>query len=133
MALNIDNADDEEDLPVLPKMAPVRGAKIGATHKTHEELRRILNLAFEQSATGKGQERHGNNKPFEEQPILTIPAMPGIGLGGLLYQIVKKTNEAGGMVAREDNPAAKRELLGVIVYAAAAYLFVEHIPGNGED
>lgn len=88
-----------------------------------EPLSRVLELAYDQSARGKGQQRHVNGLPFNEQPIMTIGRMSG--LGGHVYQIMKKAQEANGMSQRGDADAARRELLGVIVYAAAAYLLVE--------
>ena len=38
---------------------------------------------------------------------------------------IKKVEEASNMVARGNAPAAKAELLGAIVYSAAAYLLIE--------
>lgn len=87
----------------------------------YRELARVLELAFKQSAHGKGKERHANDKSFVDQPILNIARMlPGIG--GHAFQIMKKAQEAEGMVERGEFEAAQEELLGVIVYAAAAHI-----------
>jgi len=89
----------------------------------YETLARVLQLAYDQSARGKGKERHANSEPFDQQPIFNISRM--VGVGGLSYQICKKAQEATGMAARGSTDAAKAEFLGAIVYAAAAYLLIE--------
>jgi len=89
----------------------------------YETLARVLQLAYDQSARGKGKERHANSKPFDQQPIFNISRM--VGVGGLSHQICKKAQEATGMAARGSTDAAKAEFLGAIVYAAAAYLLIE--------
>jgi hypothetical protein len=85
------------------------------------ELRRVLDLALDQAASGKGRERHAlAGQPFEEQPIVVI----GEWLGSNhfeLGQAVKKLRES----ARLKPGPAKREILGSINYAAAAYLLLE--------
>lgn len=85
-------------------------------------LRAVLDLAYEQSATGKGKERHANGKPFLRQPILEIARM--VGVGGHTYQICKKAQEATSMANRGELSRAKAELLDVIVYAAAAHILL---------
>ena len=102
------------ELPVIP------GGVAG-----YEPLARILALAYDQSAKGKGKERHANARPFEKQPIMEIGRMLGSVCDGEMYQIIKKVQEASNMVARGNAPAAKAELLGAIVYSAAAYLLIE--------
>ncbi len=86
-------------------------------------LRRVLDLAYDQSAKGKGKERHAGGRPFRTQPIMEIARM--VGLGYQTGQLMKKAQEATGMAARHNYEAAKAEMLGVIVYAAAAYLLIE--------
>lgn len=91
----------------------------------YEPLRRALQAAFEQSAHGKGKERHANSKPFDEQPIMEIVRLFGqAGIVGHAYQIIKKAQEAGNMALRGKTDAARAEFLGVIVYAAAAYHYL---------
>lgn len=82
----------------------------------YEELSRVLELAIEQSANGKGKERHAVDRPFTEQPIMLIQEM--VGPGFALGQACKKIQES----CRMDTESAKQELLGAIVYLAAAYL-----------
>ena len=82
-------------------------------------LRRVLELAYGQASGGKGRERHANGKPFNEQPIMEIARM--VGIGYQLGQVMKKAQEA----SRLPNERARAELLGAINYLAAAYLLLE--------
>lgn len=118
--------------PASPQVTPTLGetgqVSVGfavspAEFNPHGELERVLALAFEQSAIGKGKERHGNGKPFVKQPILEIGRM--VGIGYQTGQIMKKAQEATTMASRGNHQGAKGELLGIIVYAAAAYLLAE--------
>ena len=88
----------------------------------YESLGRILQGAYDQSAKGKGKERHANDKSFDRQPIMEIARM--VGVGGHSYQMCKKAQEATGMVDRDKLDAAIAEFRGVIVYAASAILLV---------
>lgn len=103
---------------------PVQGFDMKA--EGYESLARILHMAYSQSAFGKGKERHANARPFDAQPISTIPELLGpVGVGGTAYQVIKKTQEAVGMHQRGDRAAAIAELLGAIVYAAATIRTIE--------
>lgn len=88
-------------------------------------LRRVLDEAFAQASAGKGFERHDNGKPFLEQPIMQLARMHGLGFA--TGQASKKCQEAVGMVSRSQLDAAKRELLGSIVYLCAAVMWVEEV------
>jgi hypothetical protein len=85
----------------------------------YASLERVLSLALEQAAEGKGADRHGNGNPFDVQPMMEIGRM--VGMGFCLGQAMKKAQEA----SRMDSEAAKRELLGAINYLAGAYLLLE--------
>ena len=98
-----------------------------APPQPYAALRAILDEAFEQSASGKGAERHANGQPWDEQPINTIAATVGVGFPA--GQAIKKLSEAVGMLRRGQSDAARREVLGAIVYAAA---MVRHIDGGGQ-
>lgn len=98
----------------------------------YAELASVLQDAYNQSSTGKGSERHGNGKPFLEQPILEIVRMLG-GTDGHAYQIMKKAQEANSMARREEFDAAEREFFGVIVYAAAAVIRLREISGQKKE
>lgn len=89
------------------------------------DLYAILLDAFDQSAHGKGKERHANAKPFDRQPIMEIGRM--VGPGYAIGQLMKKAQEAMTMQSREQFDAAERELLGVIVYAAAAVKLIREM------
>lgn len=84
-------------------------------------LLRTFLSALEQAAYGKGRERHANDLPFTEQPILTMARMLNSD-AGLAQQVIKKTNEARGLPTKH---ARIKELRGVMVYAAAMVLFEE--------
>ena len=86
----------------------------------YEALAHILDAALMQAADGKGSERHGNGLPFTSQPMQSITGM--VGLGFPIGQVMKKAQEAAGMASRGQTDAARRELLGVINYAAGAIL-----------
>lgn len=77
--------------------------------------------ALEQAAYGKGRERHANDLPFTEQPILTMARMLDND-AGLAQQVIKKTIEARSLPSKT---ARINELRGTLVYAAAMILFEE--------
>lgn len=93
------------------------------TPEGYAPLAAVLDAALMQAARGKGAERHANGAIFTEQPMQLIARM--VGLGFPLGQVLKKAAEAHGMVQRGDRDAARRELLGVIVYAAGAVLALD--------
>ena len=98
----------------------------------YHALALVLEQALSQAAEGKGHERHGAGKPFDQQPILEIARMLG-GVGGHAYQIMKKAQEANRMVERQQHAQAIAELFGVINYAAAAVIRSREIDQDGSD
>ena len=90
----------------------------------YKPLAGVLQLALNQAQSGKGRERHADDKPFIDQPILDIARMLG-GMDGHAFQIAKKAQEAARMTRRGHLGAARAELLGVIVYAAAAHILLD--------
>ena len=84
--------------------------------------------ALEQAAYGKGRERHANDLPFIEQPILTMAHMLDSD-AGLAQQVIKKTVEARSLPTKK---ARINELRGTLVYAAAMILF-EEMYGRADD
>lgn len=84
--------------------------------------------ALEQAAYGKGRERHANDLPFVEQPILTMAHMLDSD-AGLAQQVIKKTVEARSLPTKQ---ARINELRGTLVYAAAMILF-EEMYGHADD
>jgi len=76
--------------------------------------------AVKQATKGKGVRHGGEATPFMEQPIMQVSKHTGVG--GLIFQMVKKAQEACG---KDDQESFERELLGALVYGGAAYLYVK--------
>lgn len=123
---------DIEDY-IAEKKGEVRGPWKPAPPKADYEtmatmyapLKDALKAAYAQASAGKGKDRHANGKPFLEQPIMEIGRM--VGMGYQTGQAMKKAQEAGGMVSRQQYEAARAELLGAINYLAAAYILIGEI------
>lgn len=100
----------------------------------YAELQRILKLAFQQSATGKGHKRHATSplgfRPWQDQPILANARQ--VGPGGPAQQIMKKAQESVGMSIERNFDGAKNEALGIIVYAAALFKLYEEMEGSSK-
>lgn len=94
----------------------------------YEELERILALAYERAAAGKGKERHAEEAPFPEQ--FTPQALRRYGISPALYQIEKKTREVPRRATIEEQMA---ELLDVITIAAMAVLELKRQGGSSID
>ena len=92
----------------------------------YESLHSVLTEALHQAQSGKGAERHANNRPFIDQPMQTTAERRGIGF--LLGQVDKKTEEAQGMLERGEIDAWEREILGAINYLAGSII---HVRKNG--
>lgn len=86
----------------------------------YEPLADILDAALDQAQRGKGKERHANDRPFIQQPIMEIGRM--VGPGFAIGQAIKKGQEATRL---SSGSAQVRELLGAINYLAAAILLIE--------
>lgn len=114
----------------LPPM-PGSTFSVGAAKRVegYENLERILDKAYEQSAKGKGHERHAHSpvgfRAWIDQPILANARQ--VGPAGPGQQVMKKTQEAVMMASRKDFAGAKAEMLGAIVYAAALYRLLEEM------
>ena len=91
---------------------------------SQDPLRHVLNLAYAQAMTGKGKERHGDDKPFNEQVSSVITKEEGLGYP--LGQAKKKMDEC----RRMPKDAAIRELLGAINYLAIAII---HLIDRGKE
>lgn len=96
----------------------------------YESLAQVLQEAYDQAARGKGAERHANDLPFDQQPMQQIARRRGLGF--LLGQVDKKTEEAQGMLERGDRAAWRREILGAINYLAGALVFTADESGQTE-
>lgn len=92
----------------------------------YESLHRILMLALDQAQNGKGMERHADGNRFENQPICVIGRRKGYGFTE--GQVWKKILEVDNLPTVE---AKIREMLSIIVYAAAdVILLEEELAGN---
>lgn len=91
----------------------------------YRSLKAVLDAAYEQSARGKGHDRHANDLPFDKQPIMQVT--DSVGVGFPLGQAAKKITEAARMIARKQDQAARAELLGAIVYLCAAIIKLEKL------
>lgn len=81
-------------------------------------LHEVLELAAKEVIEGKGAQRHGDGKPFEEQPGMVIGRLlTGVG-SGPAFQAVKKIIEG----VRLQN---KREILGAVNYCVMVYLQID--------
>jgi hypothetical protein len=90
--------------------------------KGYEPLAAVLQAALDQAQKGKGKERHANNLPFNEQPIMQEAR--AVGLGFTAGQARKKILEA--VNCRHTHPGrAVGDLLGAINYVAATILRIE--------
>lgn len=90
----------------------------------YEDLAEVLHDALMQSAGGKGKERHGKDGlPFSEQRIMLVAK--DHGLGYLTGQAAKKLGEAHRLLELKGPEAAQAEILGAIVYSAAAVLHLK--------
>lgn len=91
----------------------------------YSELADVLHDAYEQAANGKGRDRHDWGEDFTSQWI--CDGLYYHGVGAALFQAEKKIREVHKL---GDNPAKVHELLGAIVYLAAAVL---HLRQKEED
>lgn len=114
--------------PVLPawsldgcvsKSQPVLEAA-GMDVAGYECLADVLLRAYDQSARGKGKERHGRDQPFNQQPMQELIGLYGGGFA--LGQAAKKAQES----MRLPKDRAVVELLGAIVYLAGAVIALEN-------
>lgn len=89
------------------------------TNQKYIELIKVFEMAYERASKGKGYQRHSFGEPFEQQMICRGPRI--FGIGALLYQIYKKTEE----VTKLDLEAKINEFLDIINYSAAAVIILK--------
>jgi len=85
----------------------------------YAELRRVMWDAYDHATLGKGEIRHADQKPFEEQISAAITKLVGIGYP--LGQSLKKWNEH----QRLEKEAAIKEIYGSVIYQLLAILELE--------
>lgn len=88
-------------------------------HPDFTPYRATLLRAYNMVASGKGQERHGAGRAWNDQPIMTLGRTHGVGFP--LGQAAKKIEES----TRMDDEPAVREILGAIGYLCAAVQLIE--------
>lgn len=118
------NGNDGEHYASVPKAlssARVPRPVIDGYHGLFD----VLADALDQAQLGKGAERHGQDKPFEEQPMQKLIELHGRGFA--YGQAGKKAQES----ERLAYGAARRELLGAIVYLAGAVINLDKENRNG--
>ena len=97
--------------------------------KGYEELYRILQAAFKQTAVGKGHQRHapafGPERPWEQQQSMQIGR--AVGPGFAAGQVSKKAQEAVTLSMTGDIAKAKEEALGVISYGAQLFKLLDEM------
>lgn len=86
------------------------------TDKRHE-LQQIFDICIDQVSDGKGNERHGNGKPFYTQPWVSLAE--DFGAGFLYGQGAKKLREAQNFKGERK----RQELAVAINYIAMGMLF----------
>lgn len=89
-------------------------------HIIPHPLYAAFDAAVLQATSGKGVRHGGDSEPFYDQPWYSIAKQSGVG--GLVFQAMKKIGEASG---KPDQESFERELLGGLVYGAMAYLYVQ--------
>lgn len=85
----------------------------------YDKLMSILMDAYEQAASGKGVERHGNGLNFEDQDMMQV--MDRVGINFALGQAIKKITEG----RRLKKGKATTEFLRAIVYLAGAIIWMD--------
>jgi hypothetical protein len=93
----------------------------------YERLADVLQRAYAQAATGKGRERHANDKPFHVQPMQDLIRLHGVGFA--TGQASKKASESLGLPTVGRQVA---ELLGAIVYLSGAVIALEGSTGDSD-
>jgi len=89
----------------------------------YKPLQDALDAAYAQASAGKGLERHADEKPFTRQPLMETTRLVGVGFP--IGQALKKTGESVRLLELRGPDAARAEILGAIVYLAAAYIHLE--------
>jgi len=89
-------------------------------HPDYWELRQVLDDAFADATSGKGQDRHSDGgKPFQHQTIMQELRALGTNAGHI-FQTRKKVLEAHQKWQSKGAEWAYQEVLGAIVYLAVA-------------
>ena len=111
----------QESANLMTAAEGVPKAKMSNVLPGYEELGRVLAMALEQAQNGKGNARHQiGDTPFVKQPICELGRLYGTAYN--FGQSAKKAHETTQLKSKEAKVA---ELLGSIVYLAAAAILIE--------
>lgn len=103
---------------------------------TLDHFREVMLACVEQITNGKGNQRHGSDVPFEDQPWRLIS--DNVGEGFVIGQAIKKLMELKAhnqaMITNEGSPGKyfesygkwKADALGAIVYTVMAIMYKEY-------
>jgi len=86
----------------------------------YESLVDVLRMAYEQAANGKGNERHANGLPFDDQPMQVISELLDTPFG-MAFQAIKKVQEGLRLPTKERQIA---EILGAINYLSGIVVYL---------
>lgn len=91
----------------------------------YETLAEAMQAALDQAQTGKGKERHANERPFPAQTLMNNTR--AVGTGYSCGQAMKKAEELHGMVQRGEYASAIEECYGAAIYLLATALYIEEL------
>lgn len=114
----------QESMPAEEEQEESYSQRLEETQRKFQPLIDALQAALRQAVSGKGKERHNRDDlPFDEQPIMTLTR--SVGLGFPLGQACKKAIEAQTLLDTKGWESCRNELLGAIVYLAAAVVYLD--------
>lgn len=89
----------------------------------YEPLAELMQESLDQAQSGKGKERHANERPFVNQTLMNNTR--AVGTGYPCGQAMKKAEELHGMVERGEYAQAIEECYGAAVYLLAAAMWIQ--------
>ena len=104
-----------------------RGNREVRVEDDYQSLFSVLMEGLDQAQFGKGRNQHSAGEDFVEQEICETTR--AVGLGFPLGQSRKKCRESLRILEQKGSEAAKKELLGAIVYIAAACIILDEKQG----
>ena len=90
-------------------------------------LKNEFDNALEQASKGKGKERHAKkDENFEDQVMCAVQRLLiDHPVGGLAYQVIKKTIESGRLLNERGVDSAKNEIYGAMNYLGGVSIIYE--------
>lgn len=98
----------------------------------YKELKNKFDCALEQAQGGKGKERHAKEgQYFEDQVMCEVQRLlVDHPLGGLAYQVIKKTIESGRLYQNKGANAALEDVYGAMNYLGGMAILYEEMEEN---